>query len=66
MIPQVLPVGVNPDFVVLIDGIYYDLCVICKTNTGVRTDCPVGRRMYYVEGFGQLDENCWHKTDSRA
>ena len=68
MAPQALPQGVNPEYVVLIGGVYYDLCVgaSCKANTGVRTDCPVDRRTYYVEGFGQLCEGCWFKTDSRA
>jgi len=65
---QTLPEGVNPDYVVLVDGVYYDLCVGagCKVNTGVRTDYPVGQRMYYVEGLGQLCPGCWYKTDSRA
>jgi len=56
--PQTLPKGVNPDYVVLIDGVYYDLCVVCKHNTGVRTDCPVDRRKNYVETSGQLCEGC--------
>ncbi len=66
MAPQELPKGVNPDSVVLVDGVYYDLCVYqdCKVNTGVRTDCPVGVRTYYVEGGGQLCEDCWHKTSA--
>ncbi|MEK7076048.1 MAG: hypothetical protein AAB941_00070 [Patescibacteria group bacterium] len=63
---QVLPKDVNPDYVVLIDGIYYDLCVSCKNNTGVRMDCPVDQRKHYVDGCGQLCADCWNKTDSRA
>ena len=65
---QALPQDVNPEFVKLINGVYYDLCVnaYCKSFTGVRTDCPIERRTYYVEGCGQLCGNCWHKTDSRA
>jgi len=66
--PQTLPEGVNPEYVECVDGVYYDLCVNphCKNNIGVRTDCPVDQRSYYVEGCGQLCEECWHKTDSRA
>ena len=56
--PQTLPVGVNPDYVVLINGVYYDLCVVCKNNTHVRTDCSVDRRKNYIEGSGQLCEGC--------
>lgn len=68
MLTQELPKGINPESVVLIDGVYYDKCVYphCGTNTGVRTDQPVELRTYYVEGCGQLCEDCWHKTDSRA
>jgi hypothetical protein len=66
MEPQVLPEGINPDYVKLVDGVYYDLCVNehCRTNTGVRTDCPVEQRPYYIEGCGQLCRRCWHITDS--
>ncbi len=51
---QKLLEGVNPDYVVLIDEVYYDLCVICQINTGVRTDCPIEQRTNYVEGCGQF------------
>ena len=61
--PQVLPQGVNPEYVVLVDGIYHDLCVFCKANTGVRTDCSVERRICYVEGCGQFCEDCWDQTE---
>lgn len=63
---QELPKGINPHSVILVGGIYYDRCVICNENSGVRTDCPVERRSHYVEGCGQLCEECWHDTDSRA
>jgi len=68
MIDQELPKGVNPDFVKLVNGVYYDLCVnaYCKTNTWVRTSCPFDSRTFYVEGLGQLCSSCWFKTDSRA
>ncbi len=60
---QVLPVGVNPKFVVLVGGIYYDLCVLCNENSGVCTDCPVEQRKNYVEGCGQLCEDCSNEVD---
>ena len=66
LMPQRLPQGVNSDYVKLVDGVYYDLCVSCKADTGVRTDHSIELRMYYVEGFGQLCEKCWHDTDSSA
>ena len=65
-VAQKLPEGVNYEYIKLVDSIYYDLCVLCKANTGVRTDCPIEQRTYYVEGCGQLCEECWLKTDSRA
>jgi len=48
MEPQALPKGVNPDSVVLVDGVYYEVCVGagCKKNTKVRFDCPVGERRF--------------------
>lgn len=60
---QKLPVGVNPKFVVLVGGIYYDLCVLCNENSGVRTDCPVQQRRHYVRESGQLCEECSHEID---
>jgi hypothetical protein len=63
MEPQALPEGVNPEFVVLVNGIYYDLCVICNNNSGVRTYCPVDQRKHYVEGCGQLCPDCQDRAD---
>ena len=60
---QVLPVGVNPDWVVLVDGVYYDRCVLCQKNSGVRMDCPVEQRENYIKGCGQLCEGCSYKTE---
>jgi len=61
--PQTLPEGVNPEYVVLVDGVYYDLCVSagCKKNTGVRTDCHVEQRKNYIEGCGQFCADCCSK-----
>ena len=61
MMSQALPPGVNPDYVVLVDGVYYDLCVFCKVNTGVRTDCPVEQRTYHLNGSGQFCLFCYGK-----
>lgn len=61
LLDQTLPQGVNPDYVVLVDGFYYDLCVICKVNTTIRTDCPTGSRNFY-ETCGQLCRDCWNQT----
>lgn len=65
---QKLPEGVNPDYVVLIYGVYYDLCVGagCKKNTWVRMDCPIDQRNYFVGGSGQLCVDCYRKTYPRA
>lgn len=60
---QTLPQGVNPDYVVLVNDVYYDLCVFCRVNSGVRTDCPVQVRQNYIEGCGQLCEDCYDKAD---
>ena len=64
VVSQALPEGVNPDYVVLIDGVYYDLCLLCKINTGVRTDCPVDQRNrnYVGDGFGQLCRVCHNRV----
>ncbi len=57
--PQALPQGVNPYFVKLVDGIYYDLCVSCSVNTGVRTDCHLDARSNYIGECGQLCQKCY-------
>ncbi len=64
--PQALPDGVNPKYVIFIDGVYYDRCVMCMTVTDIPTNCRIERRAHYVEGCGQLCKSCWDKTDSRA
>ena len=58
---QTLSQDVNPDYVVLVDGVYYDLCVFCKADTGVRTNHSVELRIYHVDGSGQLCKKCYHK-----
>lgn len=48
----------NPDFVSP-DG--FDLCVTpnCKKVTPYKTDTPIEKRLYYVEGMGQHCEECY-------
>ena len=50
---------VNPDFISP-DG--FDLCVNpqCKKVTPYKTDTPIEKRLYYVEGMGQHCEECYH------
>ena len=57
----VLPQGVNPDSVILIDGVYYDRCVSCKENSGVRTDHLIELRLFHVDGSGQLCPKCFNR-----
>ena len=44
------------------DGSYtrngYDLCVHCRKVTRYTTETPIQSRMGYIEGAGQLCENC--------
>ncbi len=61
--PQELPRDVNFNYILLVDGVYYDLCVICKTNTGVPTEISIEQRSYYIEGCGQLCEDCWNQAE---
>lgn len=37
----------------------YEYCVICGKRTDVKREDPVGLRRYYVEGVGQLCEECF-------
>lgn len=41
-------------------------CVLCKKDTPYLRSTHIDLRMYYVEGCGQLCEDCWYKTDSSA
>ena len=58
---QKVPKGVNPRFIQLINGIYFDRCVNCEQVTDVRTDCLPDNRKYYIDGSGQLCEECFTK-----
>lgn len=43
-----------------------DKCVMCGKETPYSKSTHIDLRDYYVEGCGQLCEDCWFKTDSRA
>lgn len=36
-------------------------CVLCKQDTGINKLEPVLNRKHYIEGAGQLCENCFRK-----
>ncbi|OGF26178.1 hypothetical protein A2331_01865 [Candidatus Falkowbacteria bacterium RIFOXYB2_FULL_34_18] len=39
----------------------YDLCVCCKKKTQYKTKTDIDLRTWYVEGCGQLCEDCYNK-----
>ncbi len=39
-----------------------EICVLCKAVTDVDFETPVGARMYYIEGCGQLCPKCGKKV----
>ena len=39
-----------------------DKCVLCGADTGVKSSAPVDKRMYYVQGGGQLCRRCYFGT----
>ena len=47
-----LPIGEN---------MQTEKCINCGTDTQVPVDKPVDVRYHYVEGAGQLCEECWNK-----
>ena len=40
----------------------FERCVVCNKLTDVKVDTPIQKRMYYVEGAGQLDAGCYGET----
>lgn len=36
-----------------------EVCVLCRGDTGYRKTTPIAQRLYYVEGCGQLCEDCY-------
>ena len=49
---------------VKVRGIEYDLCIVCEENTWVRHDEPVDNRLHYVEGCGQLCQECFRSLET--
>lgn len=39
-----------------------ETCVICGGDTGVPKGLDISYRMYYVQGTGQLCDDCWDET----
>ena len=39
-------------------------CILCGDDTGVPTNLPADARKYYIDGVGQLCENCYIKVNS--
>lgn len=42
-----------------------DKCVLCWNETEYDNTVPVSNRQFYIEGCGQLCQNCWHKLYSK-
>lgn len=42
----------------------FDLCVNCKKETSYKTETPVEYRVNYIEGAGQLCEECGRKYEN--
>ena len=40
-------------------------CVSCNTETPYSVDTHIDERQHYVEGSGQLCEECWDKIYNR-
>jgi hypothetical protein len=41
----------------------FDLCVSCRTKTIYKTERHIDTRMHYVEGAGQLCDNCYETLE---
>lgn len=39
----------------------YDLCISCEKKTKYPTNTPIDKRYNYIEGAGQLCNECYHK-----
>lgn len=37
-------------------------CILCGYDTGVLANLPVDARKYYINGVGQLCEDCYRKV----
>ena len=41
------------------NNVMKERCVLCGAITPYHRETPIGERLYYVEGCGQLCENCY-------
>lgn len=41
----------------------YERCALCNDTVYIRKDVPVDKRLYYVDGAGQLCHDCYKFTD---
>lgn len=44
----------------------YESCILCGKNTGILQNTPVWGRQNYIEGCGQLCEECARKLCSQS
>ncbi len=47
----------------------YEVCVLCGKTTSVSSEKPISVRQFYIEGAGQLCEDCYcatYQTDKRT
>ena len=35
-------------------------CIVCRAETPYNFNTPIAERKYYIEGSGQLCENCYY------
>jgi len=43
----------------------YETCVVCDKQTNVPVDLHVDYRNYYIDGAGQLCEECFFRLDNK-
>ncbi len=58
MLVEVKGVMVDPEYVTEEGN---ELCVVCKTDTGISVDTHILERYNYIEGVGQCCERCASK-----
>ena len=37
----------------------YEVCISCHISTGTPKTLEIAKRLYYVEGAGQMCRDCW-------
>ena len=52
-------IGGSYNYTTNIEGVSYDDCVICKKTTKYPTSTNIHQRFGYIEGMGQLCEDCY-------